>query len=411
MAKNDVLDILGYGVPSEYLVDIGLSPQTIFYVFSELNLRLPSNLGPVDLNMPSHSQIQPLTSPAASRSAGPSRLSNNQPQSIPSAFPTHPSLPRKPSLAAQDAAFPSSAKSTSATLPAPTNLAPSGSKISLEDLEKQRRQLILARKAVQASRKNKDTPAPNSTAPPVENADVDMQSIVPEEAVDNFLNSIPASVDGTVALPAMLVDELDTTKDNSVSIPPKAMNDSPLSDFEDDFHSLSPPPLPSTMPPPTTTSSVATTNSTATILMPRPSLPPRRGMKRPTATDFVDLDPGPSTRSSLVDSAVNPPLKHKTSSFANVSAMRRCVIDLSDSDDEVGAVDATVVVSHRGTPITSTPSPYPNATPSALLETELAIKQMREAIAKREAKRMKKQGSLVSFLQGNLSTTSRPNAR
>lgn len=37
-------DILGYGVPPEYLIDCELSNAMIYYVFSELNLRLPSNL-------------------------------------------------------------------------------------------------------------------------------------------------------------------------------------------------------------------------------------------------------------------------------------------------------------------------------------------------------------------------------
>jgi hypothetical protein len=43
-AKENILDILGYGVPPEYLIDCGLSREMIYYVFTELNLRLPSNL-------------------------------------------------------------------------------------------------------------------------------------------------------------------------------------------------------------------------------------------------------------------------------------------------------------------------------------------------------------------------------
>ena len=43
-AKEVILDILGYGVPPEYLVDCGLSREIIYYVFTELNLRLPNNL-------------------------------------------------------------------------------------------------------------------------------------------------------------------------------------------------------------------------------------------------------------------------------------------------------------------------------------------------------------------------------
>jgi len=43
-AKEVILDILGYGVPPEYLIDCGLSREIIYYVFTELNLRLPNNL-------------------------------------------------------------------------------------------------------------------------------------------------------------------------------------------------------------------------------------------------------------------------------------------------------------------------------------------------------------------------------
>ncbi|EPQ51151.1 hypothetical protein GLOTRDRAFT_141255 [Gloeophyllum trabeum ATCC 11539] len=43
-AKTLVLDLLGWGVPPEYLVDAGVSGQVIYRVFTELNLRLPKNL-------------------------------------------------------------------------------------------------------------------------------------------------------------------------------------------------------------------------------------------------------------------------------------------------------------------------------------------------------------------------------
>jgi hypothetical protein len=42
--KEVILDILGYGVPPEYLIECGISKEIIYYVFTELNLRLPSNL-------------------------------------------------------------------------------------------------------------------------------------------------------------------------------------------------------------------------------------------------------------------------------------------------------------------------------------------------------------------------------
>ena len=47
--KEVILDILGYGVPPEYLIDCGISKEMIYYVFTELNLRLPSNLDTVGI--------------------------------------------------------------------------------------------------------------------------------------------------------------------------------------------------------------------------------------------------------------------------------------------------------------------------------------------------------------------------
>jgi hypothetical protein len=43
-AKSLVLDLLGWGVSPEYLVDAGVSPQIIFKIFTDLRLRLPYNM-------------------------------------------------------------------------------------------------------------------------------------------------------------------------------------------------------------------------------------------------------------------------------------------------------------------------------------------------------------------------------
>ncbi|KAG2123269.1 hypothetical protein DEU56DRAFT_830035 [Suillus clintonianus] len=42
--KNLVLDLLGWGVSPEYLVEAGVSSGVLYRVFSDLNLRLPTNL-------------------------------------------------------------------------------------------------------------------------------------------------------------------------------------------------------------------------------------------------------------------------------------------------------------------------------------------------------------------------------
>ncbi|KAL4063338.1 hypothetical protein V8B97DRAFT_2061632 [Scleroderma yunnanense] len=43
-AKSVVLDLLGWGVTPEYLVDCGVSPGALVRIFNDLYLRLPTNL-------------------------------------------------------------------------------------------------------------------------------------------------------------------------------------------------------------------------------------------------------------------------------------------------------------------------------------------------------------------------------
>jgi hypothetical protein len=152
--------------------------------------------------------------------------------------------------------------------------------------------------------------------------------------------------------------------------------------------------------------------------------PMRRGIKRPVASDFVDFEAGPprpySTNgfSSGSGGSQPPSMRRKTTgSFASVSGMRRCVIDLSDSEDE-GDGDL-----HRmeGKPRQRTYSPLPSRTlatsvsmpqianggdgppsqyhsngnsdaqsPAALQAKEEEIKRMREMIAQREQSRLRK---------------------
>ncbi|KAG2134668.1 hypothetical protein BD769DRAFT_461870 [Suillus cothurnatus] len=42
--KNLILDLLGWGVSPEYLVEAGVSAGVIYRVFTDLNIRLPTNL-------------------------------------------------------------------------------------------------------------------------------------------------------------------------------------------------------------------------------------------------------------------------------------------------------------------------------------------------------------------------------
>jgi hypothetical protein len=43
-AKDIVLDLLGWGVTPEYLVDCGVSSQALYRIFGDLRLRLPKNI-------------------------------------------------------------------------------------------------------------------------------------------------------------------------------------------------------------------------------------------------------------------------------------------------------------------------------------------------------------------------------
>jgi hypothetical protein len=44
LAKSIVLDLLGWGVEPEYLIECGVSSHAIYRIFTDLRLRLPSNL-------------------------------------------------------------------------------------------------------------------------------------------------------------------------------------------------------------------------------------------------------------------------------------------------------------------------------------------------------------------------------
>lgn len=154
----------------------------------------------------------------------------------------------------------------------------------------------------------------------------------------------------------------------------------------------------------------------------------RRGGKRPVAADFVDIDVGPhGHRNGVSNGHTQPPgllRRKKNASFASVSTMRRCVIDLSDSEGEgdgdvamreIGDYEnegwgetsgsgyssprparAPVVMNAIGAsqwpapPYGPTPGSSRTMSPAALMEKELEIQKMRQLIALREQGRVKK---------------------
>jgi hypothetical protein len=145
----------------------------------------------------------------------------------------------------------------------------------------------------------------------------------------------------------------------------------------------------------------------------------RRGLKRPVAADFVDIESGPSPTHTGNGHVNGQSGQKKTGSFASVSGVRRCVIDLSDSEDEGGMSGSRFDLgngwvvresSHVGSTTPSLPPTQPRAhsgratpitpsaltgppgslSPAALLEKEEEIRRMRELIAQREKNRLKK---------------------
>ncbi|KAG8214571.1 hypothetical protein J3R82DRAFT_9634 [Butyriboletus roseoflavus] len=471
-AKEIVLDLLGWGVPPEYLLECGLSQHVIFYVFSELNLRLPSNLdtsGLIPYPTPEILALMPVSPSLSTRSL----YSSSSIMPPPSVIPARVSLAERVSMERIDTrmsspdpfpyikAEPSSPSSVDLSNPH-----------SLLVIEQQRRQELLARKAVIASRKVRQSEPPGFAAAPSKDQDIDM-SAIPAQSVDEFLKTIE---------PTPHLDASDSDNHNrGLSVGTTSFSSSELMDVDDLVPGLfgasrdtstcsagpssgtaisseldSPTGLPTELADDEGTTSNGTERGSATsvdmagsgsltpILQGNLSYasldgdngyPQRRGMKRPVAADFVDFDsgPGPSrghggSSSNGYSNGVpypNPLSKRKTGSFAGISGMRRCVIELSDSEDDgdnqvrgdhvgngdireyspAAATAFTMRVPPRltvtptmslsfgsmGTTNGNTGQPVPPApATNALAEKEEEIKKMRRLIAQREESRLKK---------------------
>ncbi|KZT64922.1 hypothetical protein DAEQUDRAFT_569138 [Daedalea quercina L-15889] len=485
-AKDIVLDLLGWGVPPEYLVSCGVSREIMFYVFTELNLRLPPNFDatgippyppvPIDLNVTPTTNVvrrfDSMTLRPANGTANPQ--ANGQASSSQS----------QPALSATAAAF-----VPTPSLPAVPNLF---------DMEQQRRQELLARKAAIASRKKQSAPSTSPTSPPgatsvdKEPKDVEMADAVPTKTVDDFLKSIDAVSEkdsGKGKAPARPTSALSRTTtsdamDVDEAIPGLSIDTlvaSSLSSFESTPLVQSPTPATST-PVSVTRQQSADDSVTSRTNQSTPSVassgerspsnispggmevfpglsfesvapgpdpirhaqPVRRGTKRPVAADFDDdarphISRPPSSHTSR---GVNgnpyhqPSFKRNVGSFVGLSNMRRCVIDLSDSEDdeeEEGAIPTTSrrenssgpsrlsaptrsgpqsgpsVPVRRSPPSRNSATPTAVLTPAALQEKEEEIRKMRELIAQREQNRLRKQVMVSQSSPPSTSVTPAPN--
>ncbi|KAG6377068.1 hypothetical protein JVT61DRAFT_1118 [Boletus reticuloceps] len=458
-AKDIVLDLLGWGVPPEYLLECGLSRHVIFYVFSELNLRLPSNLdtsGLIPYPTPEMLALMPISPSLSTRSLH----SSSSTMPPPSVIPARVTLAERMSMEHIDTRIsspdPSPYIKTEPSSPSSADLSNS----SLLVIEQQRRQELLARKAAIASRKARQESLDFVT--PSKDQDIDM-SAVPTQSVDDFLKTIE---------PASHVDTSDNHNHNRES---SVGTDSPstsermdgythflggtfLSSVQVfkhghyvDVHS------PVALPTESTDDAGSTSNGTERVsatsvdmaspgpltptLQSNPNYagldgdggyPQRRGMKRPVAADFVDFDSGPGPSRGYGSSYPNghsngsphpnPLSRRKHGSFAGINGMRRCVIELSDSEDDsdnqlrgdhIGNSDGreyspavtTAFAARVPSRLAATPTmpsssgvingnagqPFPTApATNALAEKEEEIKKMRQLIAQREELRLKK---------------------
>ncbi|KAJ4491496.1 hypothetical protein C8J55DRAFT_281873 [Lentinula edodes] len=385
-AKDIVLDLLGWGVAPEYLVDCGLSREIVYYVFSELNLRLPQNLNTERIIPYTPSTLQGLLR-VPTRVSSPLGSDSDTPRPL-----GHPSLPPKPSFPGQDRSRDSMPK------PAESSVDTADVTVLL-DMERQRRQELLARKAVQASRITRSMGSISPTSKPMDVDDKDvemtgpsMTSLAPSESVDDFLRSIEPVGAGKMdvdEVPALASTSTPVLLEREKSIGHMVESPSSQTPLPTDEHLMSSVGASTSGEGSRRSSSSEDLSGTSNGLA-------RRNGKRPVAADFVDFDAAPRDRHGSG-------IKRSTGSFASISTMRRCVIDLSDSEGEADGEDvqikpATVppgtTNSRYSTPPTSsaaaaTPD-FRTMSPAALAVKELEIQKMRQMIAEREqGRRMK----------------------
>ena len=314
-------------------------------------------------------------------------------------------------------------------------------------MERQRKQELLARKAVQASRKRKEPMSLDAAEPSTwpttatsSGAGLSAGTSATAASVEDFLNSIgPPLYDGDGADPKQdiiaeneprdmeaspepagviernslpdddwsrpLVDRTSVPPSEDASVPPSATASEANFSFEREQRKwtnkaprfLENPPNRSrsdgTLAPPSRADDVYDSRRSSST--PQPNAPTsRRGTKRPVAADF-DTDPVPKTYTPPILSRTgsgaglnygggyypNPHVRHKTNGvtaggFASLNSTRRCVIDVSDSEDEASEEELS----------STQPTPRDSA-----LALEQEIERMRKMIREREELKLRKQ--------------------
>ena len=394
----------------------GITRELVYFAFTELRLKLPVGFDTAGI---------PQYSPEFLQSLFDSQKPVQTPGSISSALHIEPQQAQR----TEQVDVPSCSTSTPPTVPVSDSP-------SLLDIEQQRRRELLARKAVIASRKGKqpqtsalDTPSPRSTGASSVNTpfkDIEMTSaeVTPAATVDDFLNSIGPSEPTTVHEPplpvksesesdGMDIDEIPGLGGIWVSEefdPPSAEPTPTLVPIEPPSSATLPPDPPNS----TTTPTGPLSSGESTPSHPGDSIASQRlGTKRPVAADFVDAEKSQSPTYHPSFPNGQPPThtpytRRRPGGFASITSARRCVIDLSDSEDEdysEGAppqqrslLPSRHVSFHShfaASPSFTTMNTPPSAGVSSLsgvtlLEKELEIKRMREMIAQKEQMRLRK---------------------
>jgi hypothetical protein len=257
-----------------------------------------------------------------------------------------------------------------------------------------------------------------------------MGTVISTEVIDDFLNSIGPVRDAehlNGVLPPSDEDDaqfivVPRQSRTSAALSTGDLSISPLSPVE----TYGPPPLSTEAPP--TFSQLSEANfaigSSSSSLSPPPSAHPRRGV-RPVASDFVDFDPAPGGNGS--NSRLEPPAfssgiirrLNLAANFRDIGS-RRCVIDLSDSEDDDEQDiknhlqstedqpwlkrDRRSKASNYHSPASTKSSLSGNQSPAALMMKELEIRRMRELIAKREEETRLKKLAVSFHLRQNPAT-------
>lgn len=184
-----ILDLLGWGVPTQHILDCGVSALALAVCLTELKLRIPSNLSELLENAEREVQMEameeiPPSSPIAKltiQTTPPPQAEDTimsgtplteSPVEATTALPSRPSfLPPKPPALIASKPSPPNVPTPTALISTPTAKPPAPPPLDLDDIEQQRKQELLARRAVVQSLKGKlampsPTVAPSSATTP-----------------------------------------------------------------------------------------------------------------------------------------------------------------------------------------------------------------------------------------------------